>query len=252
MLASTPATVLALDNANAASPEEAPEVREIEPFKTVIQVFNPNDRAVRVKLIDTSCTCTTLDLNDHFLLPHGRTTLSVEIPDKNRSGPQSVHVSLFLTDPEYQPIEIEVLWKVRACIQVDAVAPRANPVERPTDKMWQDIYAYVTDERPDELNRLRKRIRLSCPAGEVPADGLKVLGIEYPGTLWKFVPTTQADGSVLITATARDEDATLAEGEFKEKVVIRTNHPDKSAIELNFMTLLSKDAGRRAVDPMDP
>jgi hypothetical protein len=241
----------AVDNANVASPEEAPEVRENQPFKTVISVLNPNDRAVRKKLVDSSCTCTKLDLKDDFLLPHGRTTLDVEISNKNRSGPQAVHVSVFLSDPEFQPIEIDIWWKVRAAVQVDAIGPRADPLERPADKAWQDIYRYVANERPDELNRLRKRVRLSCPEGEVPADGLKVLGIDYPGTLWKFTPVPQANGSVLIVASARDESAPV-EGEFDEKVVVRTNHPDKPEIELKFTAILSKDAGRRAIDPMDP
>ena len=57
--------------------------------------------------------------------------------------------------------------------------------------------------RPDELNRLRKRIRLSCPEGELPTGGLRVTGIDYPGTLWSFAPTTQSDGSILIPEALR-------------------------------------------------
>ena len=240
----------ALDNANVASPEEAPEVRETQPFTTTISILNANDRAVRVKLIDSSCTCTQLELRDHFILPGERTKLDVTVPSKDRSGPQSVHVSLFLSEPDYQPIEVDVLWKVRACVQVDAIAPGTDPRERPADKAWQDIYRYVVEERPDEPNRLRKRIRMSCPPEELPAGGLQILGIDYPGTLWRFTPTTQSDGSILISATAQvGDEGTLAVGDHKETVVVRTNHPDKPKIELEFQTFVSKDAGQRAVDP---
>ncbi|MBA2480383.1 MAG: DUF1573 domain-containing protein [Planctomycetes bacterium] len=251
-LVTTAHRAIAVDNANVDSADQAPEVRENTPFKATIPILNTNDRAVRVKLIDSTCTCTKLELKDHFLLPQGRTSLDIDIPSTNRSGPQSVHISLFLSDPEYQPIEIDVWWKVRACIQVDAIGPREDPLERPADKAWQDIYRYVADERPDELNRLRKRIRLSCPEGEAPADGLKVSSIEYPGTIWKFTPVAQPNGSVLIVASARDEGGTGVEGEYHEKVLVHTNHPDKPVIELKFTTILSKDAGRRALDPMNP
>lgn len=243
------ATLPALDNANVASAAEAPEVRETQPFTTSISILNSNDRAVRVKLIDSSCTCTQLELRDHFILPGARTTLDVTVSNKDHSGPRSVHVSLFLSDPDYQPIEVDVLWKVRACVQVDAIAPGADPLPRPVDSTWQDIYRYVIEERPDEANRLRKRIRLSSPPEETPAGGLKVLGIDYDGKLWAFTSTAQDNGSVLVTAKARDDKSDMPEGEFLEKVVVRTNHPDKPTVELQFNSFITKEAGRRVVDP---
>jgi hypothetical protein len=165
-----------VDNANVAGPEQAPTVPEIQPFKTAISVLNGNDRAVRIKLVDSTCTCTTLELRDHFLLPGARTTLDVEVPSRNRSGPQAVRVSLFLSDPELEPIEVNVWWSVRASVQVDAVPPASDPLERPADRQWQDIYRYLATTRWDEPQTLRKRIRLSCPEGESPEGGLKVLG----------------------------------------------------------------------------
>ena len=183
-----------------------------------------------------------------FILPHEAATLQVAVDNKNRSGPQHVGVSVFLTDPDVDTIEVSVLWTVRACIQVDSIAPGKDPGSRPEDRAWHDIYRYVAKVRPDELERLKKRIRLSCPEGEVPAGGLKVEAIEYSGKLWAFAQTTQADGSVLITATAREPDKGFPEGEYTEPVIVRTNHPDKARIDLTFQAVVAKDAGARAVD----
>ena len=212
-------------------------------------VRNPYERAAKVKLLDPSCSCATLELSSSFILPHQTADLHIAVLNHDRSGPQHIGVSVFLTDPEFEPIEVNTYWTVRAAVQVDALPPAADPLARPADRAWQDIYQYVAKVRPDELNRLRKRIRLSCPSEELPAGGLKVLGIDYAGTLWRFVPTTQADGSILILASARDAHATVPEGELSEKVVVRTNHPDKQAIALTFLSVITKDAGTATFDP---
>lgn len=242
--------VVAVENRNVEDPSKAPVLREIEPFVAGITVRNPYDRAVKIKLLDPTCKCATLDIAERFLLPKATTTLHIAVDNHNRSGPVRIGVSIYLTDPDLESIEVEALWQVRACVQVDVIGPGMDPTKRPEDRAWHDIYRYVTKVRPDEPNRLRKRLRLSCPPEELPAGGLQVLGIDYAGTLWRFTPTTQADGSILISATAQGgDDATLASGEFKEKVVVRTNHPDKATIDLEFNTLVAKDAGQQVVDP---
>jgi hypothetical protein len=239
-----------LENRNVADPAQAPVLREVEPFLARITVRNPHDRAVKIKLLDPTCKCATLDITDRFLLPKATTTLTVAVDNLNRSGTVRVGVSLYLTDPDLEAIEVEAFWQVRPCVQVDAIGAGMDPLKRPEDRAWHDIYRYVTKVRPDEPNRLRKRLRVSSPEGEVPEGGLKILGIDYPGTLWRFTPTAQADGSFLITATAQGgEDATLPLGEYLEKVVVRTNHPAKPTFTLEFNTLVSKDAGQQAVDP---
>ena len=124
-----------------------------------------------------------------------------------------------------------------------------DPLKRPEDSAWRDVYRYVSKVRPDELNRLRKRIRVSSPAEETPPGGLKIEGIDYAGTLWAFAPVTQADGSILITATARNPETEFRVADYDEPVIVRTNHPDKSRIELRFQTAVSRDAGTRAIDP---
>lgn len=239
----------ALDNANAPDAEHAPVLREVEPLVVAIPVRNPHDRAMKVKLLDPTCSCATLEIEPKFILPHEAATLRVAVVNKDRSGPQHVGVSVFLTDPDVDSIEVAVLWSVRACVQVDSIAPGQDPASRPADRGWHDIYRYPAKVRPDELERLKKRIRLSCPEGEVPAGGLKIDSIDYTGSLWRFVQVTQADGSVLITATARDPDKGIAEGEYTEAVTVHTNHPDKATIPLSFQVVVAKDAGARVVDP---
>jgi len=239
----------ALDDTNAASPEVAPICRESTPFHAVIPVSNPYDRAVRVKLLDASCTCAKLELKDYFLLPHGRTTLDIAVDNQNRSGPQDIGVSVFVSDPDFEPIEVTALWTVRAAVQVDSLPPsQEDTQQRPDDKGWQDIYRFVVEERPDEPQRLRKNIRLSCPPGEVPPGGLKILSIEYPGRLWAFTPVAQADGSWLIRARANPATPVMPEGEYHEKVLVHTNHPDKPLIALQFDSKI----GMPQAAPSDP
>ncbi|HEX3134351.1 MAG TPA: hypothetical protein VHX44_12305 [Planctomycetota bacterium] len=241
--------VVAVDR-NVEDPAQAPVLREVEPLLTKVVVHNPHDRAVKVKLLDPTCKCATLEIADQFLLPKAATTLTIAVDNHNRSGPVRIGVSIYLTDPDLESIEAEVFWQVRACVQVDAIGPGMDPVKRPDDRAWHDIYRYVTKVRPDEPNRLRKRIRVSCPPEELPAGGLQILGIDYPGTLWRFTQAAQPDGSFLITATAQGgDDATLALGEYKEKVVVHTNHKDKPTLDLEFNTLVAKDAGQQTVDP---
>ncbi len=244
-----PVAAVVVENRNVQGPEQAPTLRENEPFVANVTVRNPHDRAVKVKLLDPTCTCATLQIADPFLLPKATTTLTIAVDNRNRSGLIRVGVSIYLTDPDLESIEVEVHWRVRPSIQVDAIGPGMDPLIRPEDRAWQDIYRYVTKVRPDEPNRLRKRLRLSCPPEELPTGGLQILGIDYPGTLWRFTPTAQADGSYLITATAQGGDeAALPLGDHKEKVVVRTNHPDKPKVELDFHTHVSKDAGERVIE----
>lgn len=237
-------------NANVASAEQAPEVREGVPFKALVTVRNPYQRAVKVSKVDSTCSCTTLDLASRFLIPGETTTLSVEVASLRRSGPQQIRASLFLSDPELEPIEVHCWWTVLPAVAVDAIPPGQPALERPADVAWRDIYRFVVHERPDEPRRLRKRIRLWSPPAYAPPGGLKIEGIDYPGTLWAFAIADQGNGSFLITATARDQEGPLPTGSTSEKVVVRTNHPDKPRIELQFDAAIDLEAGRETQDPM--
>lgn len=237
-------------NANVAAAELAPTVREGQDFTARITVRNPYQRAVKIARIDTTCSCSKLDLAGRFLIPGETTTLDVAVASAKRSGPQQIRVSLFVSDPDLEPIEVWCWWKVREAVAVDAIPPGAQPLERPADVAWRDIYRFVAHERPDEPQRLRKRIRLASPAEETPPGGLRVEGIDYPGTLWAFTTAAQENGSILITATARDQQGPLPTGLHQETVVIRTNHPGKPRIELHFEALLDLKAGREQRDPM--
>jgi hypothetical protein len=238
-----------LDNTNAIDPAHAPVLREIEPIIATIPIRNPYDRAVKVKLLDPTCSCATLEMKNTFILPHQCQDLHIAVDNMSRSGPQHIGISVYLTDAEFDTIEASLLWSVRACVQVDDLAPGADPLARPADTAWRDVYKYVSKVRPDELGRLRKRIRLSSPKEEEPAGGLKITGIDYSGTLWAFTATAQSDGSVLVLALARNRDAGAKEGELDENVVIHTNHPDKPLIRLRFFTVVTKTAGSTSIDP---
>jgi hypothetical protein len=253
-LAALASTALAAEvfNANAASRDTAPVFREAVPFSAVITVKNTYDRAVRIGSIDTTCSCSKLELAGRFLLPGETTTLAVAADNIRRSGPQQTRVSLFLTDPDLDPIEVYCWWQVIPAITVDAIAPGQDPAERPADIAWRDIYRYVAHERPDEPQRFRKRIRLQSPPGELPEGGLRILGIDYAGTFWAFDHRTLDNGAVLLTASSRDQQGPLPVGSLKETVVVRTNHPDKPAITLHLEAYVDPDAGRPAVPGVGP
>ena len=239
----------ALDDTNAADPESAPVVPEDQPLQVAIAARNPNDRAVRIAKLDSTCSCTHLQADERFILPHATATVQVTVDNHNRSGPQKVGISAYLSDPDLEPIELTVLWSVRPAVTVDSIAPGADPLERPADQAPRDVYRFVAKSRPDELNVLKKRIRLGCPPEETPAGGLKVLGIDYPGDLWRFDVADQGNGSILITASARDPDSAPTEGLREETATVRTNHPRKPTIQLRFIALIAKDAGTRLLDP---
>lgn len=242
----------AVENANVPAGEPGPELREVQAFAAQVTVRNPHPRGVKVAQLDATCACSRLALADKLLLPGGATTLDIAVDNRNRSGDQSLRVTAYLSDPDLDPIEIDLRWRVKPVVAVDAIAPADQPLERPTSPAWRDVYKYVAHERPDELHRLRKRIRLSCPVDEAPPGGLRVEGIDYPGTLWRFSATDQGNGSWLVTGSARDPEAVAPEKVSDERVVIRTNHPDKQTIELILVTTISKEAGRQALDPLLP
>lgn len=236
-----------LENANAAGPDTAPVFAEHTPFAATIQIRNPHDRAVRIERLDATCSCMHLDVADHFILPHQTTAMQINVDNANRSGPQRMGVSVYLTDPDLEAIDVQVWWKVTPDIAVDAIAPRAEiTTARPTDIAWRDIYKFVANERPDELARLSKRMRL-----ESSLPDFAVTGIDYAGAVWAFAPVKQSDGSWLITASAKDPAVELPEKLYDETVTVHTNHPQKSKIQMQFVANITRKAGRKAFDPFE-
>jgi hypothetical protein len=233
---------------NVPDPAHAPLVDEGTAFHCILTIVNPYDRAVRIKLVDPSCSCATVKLDSEFILPGGNTAMTITVPTANRSGIQHIHVSLFVSDPLYAPLECDAWWNVHPAVAVDALPPGADPDKRPADPAWQDIYRLVSDERPDELHRLHKRILVSCPDDRIPAGGLKVT-VDYPGTLWAFTTKTMSPSMVLIIAKAKDPEAKVAEGDLEEQVVVHTNQAMKPQFTLQFSTFLNKDSGRRDIAP---
>jgi len=234
-------------NTNVANPADPPVFAESQPFSARITVQNPYDKAIRVGEIDSTCTCSVLELESSFLLPRATTTLTVSVDNTNRSDRERLGLTLYLTDPDLDPIEVVALWEVRAHVAVDSHLHHTDLTTRPP-RAFRDVYRYPSKSRPDELHRLNRKIRLLSPAGEVPEGGLQVERIEAPGPLWAVTATPQADGSVVLDAVGRG-DATLPDGISDETVVIHTNHPKKPRIELVFTQYIGRDAGQVVFDP---
>lgn len=249
-LALLPALLAGVENANVADPKDAPTFREKDPFTARITVRNPHDRAVRVGHMDSTCTCVKRVLRDSFILPNATTVLDITVDNRNRSGLQAQNVSVYLSDPDLEPIEVWMHWKVQPHVAVDGLPhDQQDTRARPAKKAWQDVYQFTQALRPDELHRLEKRIRLESPAPETPEGGFQILGVDYDGPLWRFAPVRQDDGSWLITATAKDAQASVPERVYNETAVVRTNHPDKARIELTFKVMVDKNAHEKTFDP---
>ena len=223
----------------------AQELPEGEPLSATVSLVNRHARAVRIERMDSSCVCSRLEVGTRFLLPGASATVAVMVDTRNRSGPQRLLITAFLTDPELEPLEEELRWVITPAVLVDALPPGA-PSDRRPEPAWQDIYRFTAHERPDEPNRLRKRIRL---VGSNP--GFRVEGVDYSGNLWRFITAAQADGSWLVTGLAAS-DGVLPIGRVEETVIIRTNHPTKPSITLLFSTRIDQDAGRQVADPLLP
>lgn len=250
LLASLPAASNEVSNLRPGEP--LPRIAEKDSFGITLPVPNPYDRALKVKQIDSTCACSVLKMDERFLLPGGSSPVVVKVENRNRSGDQKVQISLYLSDPELEPIEVMLRWTVLPAVTVDAIAPGNDPAQRPTEPAWQDVYKYVVNERPDELNRLRKRIRIASPEASAPPGGLRIEGVDYAGSLWAFTPRELAPNVWLLTASAREPDQEGPEGAWEEQVTVRTNHPDKAKITLIFQAVISKKAGQEHFDPMVP
>ena len=243
----------AVENANALGEADAPTVSEDQPIQADITVRNPNDFAVRVERVEANCTCTRLDLPERFLLPKATTVLHAAVDSANRSGYQQMGVSIFLTDPDSELISVALRWHVAPLVTVDALPPGYDPkTGRPADRAWRDVYRYTAQVRPDELNRMRKRLLVRGNPATDPPGGLRILGIDYPGTLWAFTSEDLGNGSWLIRAAAKNETAEGPLGTSDERVVVRTNQPRKPTFTLEFAAILSRDIGRAPAEIRDP
>lgn len=235
-------------NTNIATGMTPPVFAETVPFTTVITVQNPYDKAVRITEIDSTCTCARQDLGTRFLLPKATTTLDLEVDNANRSGQERLGITLYLSDPALEPIEVVALWEVRAHVQVDSLTGQTDTLTRPP-RAFRDVYRYPSKVRPDELHKLGKRIRISSPEGQVPEGGLTITAIDCPSDLLRFTQTTQADGSILLEMTGNPEAKDVKEGVSEITVTLRTNHPQKAEIPLVFTQYIGKDAGQVVFDP---
>lgn len=253
LLLSTPLLHAADDGARpdtAADDDGLSVLREHQEFEKIFTVTNHYERAVKVEKTDVSCSCIRLELGAKFLLPGESTTLDVKVSNERTSGVRNYRVWLYLTDPEYAPLEIQTSWRVKEDIAVDLI--KSNPKQRPDDKRYRDIYRYIAHVRPDEHKRLRKYIRLSTP--DTLNDGLQITPA-YDGAIWKFETRTLDPHTVLLIATAKDDSQPMKPGLYSEHVTLNSNHPHKRQFSLEFNTNIDPNAGNQdavAEDFIDP
>jgi len=230
--------------------EELPVAAEHATYEAVIHLKNPYDRAVRVTRVESTCACSKLELANRFLLPHQETELAFAVDNHRRSGVQRQVFRIELSDPQLPVIDVKARWRVIPDIAVDAM-PESGPFDRrPESARRRNVYAFTSNERPDELGRLREIIRLASPAEHTPEGGLEITAIDYEGRIWGFTQRRQDEHTILLIAHAKDPEATIAPGKYVEKVIIRTNHPKKPEIELTFYCAINPDAGK--ADASDP
>ncbi len=217
-----------------------PVYREHEFFEKQLTLTNPHDRAVRIAYVDKSCSCERLSLATHFLLPHESTTIDFKVSNTNASGTVTRRMWFYLSDPDFEAIELAETWTIIPDVAVDAVPENATDVLSRPEKRYQDIYLFSSAVRPDELGNLREIVRLSCPENSIPEGGLSVSKIDYSGQLWTFEQRQINDGALLLIATAKDPTATIESKVYNEQVVLHTNHPHKPIINLQFDTTVNE------------
>ncbi len=228
----------------AADDVDLPVLREDQLYERQFTVTNPYERAIRIKVIDATCTCSTLELDRRFLLPGASATLSMAADNRNLSGIMRRRVWFYSTDPEYEAIEVKAEWRIRPMVFIDLLPPGTTSTdERPEQRAWHDIYRYTADVRPDELGNLRKIMRIGCPPEEMPEGGLEIGPIDYAGDIWRFETKRLDERHWLLIGSAADPDNPPEEGIHQESVQVHVNHPDKPVLKLEFLTRVSPEAG---------
>lgn len=239
------ATAAALVVAEHPSPgTPVPEVVEGQEIAYDVPFRNPYDFAIRIIDTDSTCTCNRLELAETFLLPGQATILHFATGSERHSGNKDQRVWLFASDPDTEAMEIVLRWRVRPHVAVDVLPPNSDPRQRPADHAYRDIYQLIAHERPDEPHRLDERLLLSCPPEGTPPGGLQVAGVDYAGAIWEFVAMPIDERHVLVRGRARTGLERLPEGLHAETFTIRTNHPDKPAIEIAIEAAFDFEAGR--------
>ena len=225
-------------------------VRETEPFKAQVTITNPYNRAGRIVRTDSTCVCTVLKVDKEFLLPGDSTNVHYEVPNERTSGTVKQIVWLYFSDPDFEPIEIRFRWNVQPLVAVDVLPPNHNQAARPEDIMWRDIYRLESAIKPNEATKLVKNLLISAVQEEMPEGGLKVLNVQYEGKLWQISQREVDTLNTFIFLRPADPDATLAQGDFEEKLVITTNKPGKETIEIEVGTRVDPNAGRPPQNPL--
>lgn len=233
-----------------ASDDELQTVREGNVFTAAIPIRNPYDRAVRIIRKESTCVCNTLETEKDFLLPGESTTLHFAVPNERISGRGSQIVWLYLSDPDFEPIEVRIRWLVEATVAVDLLPPNQREIKRPDDVLWRDIYRLESVERPEDGSKLQKNMLLSTSVTETPEGGFAILGIDYAGSLWTFTTRKVNDQQSLVMLRAADPNAVMPQGTFEETFTIRTNHPDKAAIVIELGTMIDPEAGKPVDNPL--
>ena len=216
-----------------------------------VVIRNPIDRAVRISVVDVSCSCISATPVQQVLLPSGTAAIDIALSKhQRRSGLRTGTIYVQFTDPTAEQVLVELSWYVIPYVTVDVLLPGVSSATRP-EAAARDVYLFRNEVRPDEPNRLRRRLLVGSPAEQAPPGGLQITGVEYQGPLWAFTTERQADGTWLVHARAKDEDADLPLGSYREQAILLTNHPQRPRIALYFETEVQTDAGRHR-QPLDP
>jgi hypothetical protein len=229
-----------------------PTLIEGQPFSATLAFKNPYDRAFKITDIESDCSCTRMEASSRFLLPNEEATFYVVAPTNGTSDSQRMRFWLYASDPEYQPIIIECHWNIIPMVTVDRLPPgKESVIERPEKKSgYRDLAIFLETLRPEEQAQLQKNLLISSPESQIPEGGLKITAVEYTGPIWSFTVREHDKGKVLLLARAKDPNTLLPVGIHEEKVIVKTNHPGKPTISLQFKTAVDPKANTEGfVDP---
>ena len=231
-------------------PDNVPLIAESANYQGSFTLTNPHDVAVRITDMQSSCPCDELTLAKYFLLPHEQVDVTFSVTNDLSSGERRHDIWFLLSDPHLTALKHTLHWRVQPHIAVDLMPP-SGPFHLRPQRSRQDIYQYMVQLKPNELERLnradRKIIRLWSDEQHHLPEGLELWLDPETDPLWDFTLQRQSRFSWLLLAHRDEHKKAVEPGVYLHTLSVHSNHPDKPLINLMFHSHIDQRVGSQAL-----